>query len=417
MAKALDNIRVLDLSRVLAGPWATQLLGDLGAEVIKVERIEGGDDTRSWGPPFQESAVSDEREASYFLSANRNKKSICVDISTVAGQTVIRELAAASDVVIENFKTGALARYGLDADSLLKINPQLVYCSITGFGQTGPYAALPGYDLLIQAMGGLMSVTGVPDGQPGAGPMKVGVALVDILTGLYAANAIQAALLSRQRTGKGQAIDVSLLDCLIAAMANQSQAYLATGVSPGRLGNAHPSICPYDVFTTADGYLVLAVGNDRQFRALCGEIGLGDYPDDNRFATNSARVEHREQLTRAINEALSTRTTSEWMSALANSKVPAGPVNTLADVFADPHVRARGTQVELTHQNLGTIPAVRCPIRLGATPVNSGSAPPSLGQDTAAVLHDVLGYCPEHILELEAGGAVSGAARNRSPRS
>tara|TARA_B100000949_G_scaffold178799_1_gene159704 strand:+ start:3016 stop:4248 length:1233 start_codon:yes stop_codon:yes gene_type:complete len=406
MAQALDHIRVLDLSRVLAGPWATQLLGDLGAEIIKIEHPERGDDTRSWGPPYQENAATGDREASYFLSANRNKKSVCVDIATKAGQDIIRDLASKSDVVIENFKTGALAKYGLDADSLCRANPQLVYCSITGFGQTGPYANLPGYDLLIQAMGGLMSVTGVRDGDPGAGPMKVGVALVDILTGLYAANAIQAALMSRDRTGRGQSIDVALLDCLVAAMANQSQAFLATGESPGRMGNAHPSICPYDVFQTGDGHLVLAVGNDGQFRSFCKHVGLSELPDDERFSTNAARVANRVELTAIIGDVLNAKTTSQWLDILADSKVPIGPVNTLANVFDDPQVIARGTRTDLSHQTLGHVPAVRCPIRLSETTVGEGIGAPSLGQDTHSVLADVLGYCRARIAELEAGGAL-----------
>ncbi|WP_300379102.1 CaiB/BaiF CoA-transferase family protein [Henriciella sp.] len=409
MARALENIRILDLSRVLAGPWATQLLGDLGAEIIKVERPEGGDDTRSWSPPYQEGEEPGTREASYFLSANRNKKSICIDISSPAGQKVVRDLAASSDVLVENFKTGSLAKYGLDANSLRRINPRLVYCSITGFGQTGPYASLPGYDLLIQAMGGLMSITGVPDGQPGAGPMKVGVALVDILTGLYAANAIQAALLHRTNTGEGQAIDVSLLDCLVAAMANQSQGYLATGKNPTRMGNAHPSICPYDVYETADGHVVLAVGNDRQFQKLCDCIGLSGLADDSRFSTNAARVANRDVLTAILHEKLISQPTRHWLDLLENSDVPAGPVNKIADVFADPHVQARNTEITLDHAGLGKVPGVACPVRLSETPATHQSAAPLLGEHTDDVLQTVLNYCPNEVTRLNAERIISTA--------
>ena len=406
MGKALDNMRILDMSRVLAGPWATQLLGDLGAEVVKIERIDGGDDTRSWGPPYQDGETPGTREASYFLSANRNKKSLSLDITSAAGQQIIRDLAGKSDVVIENFKTGALAKHGLDAASLRAINPRLVYCSITGFGQTGPYASLPGYDLLIQAMGGLMSVTGVPDGQPGAGPLKVGVALVDILTGLYAANAIQAALLHRQRTGEGQSIDIALLDCLIAAMANQSQTYLATGKNPMRMGNAHPSICPYDVFQTRDGHIVLAVGNDGQFRELCTHIGLNSLPDDERFATNTDRVANRTTLSDLLHDRLGTRTTHEWLAVLSRTKVPAGPVNEMDAVFADPQVVARQMQTTVDHEVLGDIPAVRCPIRYNGMAIGEGLAPPVIGQHNGEILNGILGCCAERIAELEAAGVV-----------
>lgn len=406
MSRALDGIRILDLSRVLAGPWATQLLGDLGAEIIKVERPDSGDDTRTWSPPYQIGTNPENREASYFLSANRNKKSICVDIATPAGQDIIRELAAASDVLVENFKTGSLVRYGLDANTLRLLNPRLIYCSITGFGQTGPYASLPGYDLLIQAMGGLMSVTGVPEGQPGAGPMKVGVALVDILTGLYAANAIQAALLHREKTAESQIIDVSLLDCLVAALANQSQGYLATGKSPERMGNAHPSIAPYDVFETLDGHIVLAVGNDSQFRDLCQRIGQPEMADDPRFSTNIARVVHRSELTSSLHEKLITQTTRHWLDQLKNGKAPVGPVNKLEDVFADAHVQARGTQITLEHASLGPVSGVACPVRLSKTPAAYRSAAPVLGQHTHDVLTTVLGYSRDTIERLEASNIV-----------
>lgn len=402
MTQALAGIRILDLSRVLAGPWATQLLGDLGAEVIKIEKPGSGDDTRSWVPPFQYGTDPENREASYFLSANRNKKSVCIDMASSRGQEIIRELARTSDVVVENFKTGGLAKYGLDADSLRRSHPGLIYCSITGFGQTGPYAALPGYDLLIQAMGGLMSVTGVPDGQAGAGPMKVGVALVDILTGLYAANAIQAALLHRARTGEGQVIDVALLDTLVAAMANQSQGFLATGESPGRMGNAHPSIVPYDVFPTADGHIVLAVGNDLQFADLCERIGLARLPEDTRYATNAARVTNRAELTGILSERLTSGSTAHWLDLLKGGKAPAGPVNRMEDVFADPHIRARNTQIALPHSKLGSVPGVAFPARLSHTPARYQAAAPVLGEHTRQTLQSVLGYSDDDLRQLEA---------------
>jgi len=402
MTQALAGIRILDLSRVLAGPWATQLLGDLGAEVIKIEKPGSGDDTRSWVPPFQYGTDPENREASYFLSANRNKKSVCIDMASSRGQEIIRELARTSDVVVENFKTGGLAKYGLDADSLRRSHPGLIYCSITGFGQTGPYAALPGYDLLIQAMGGLMSVTGVPDGQAGAGPMKVGVALVDILTGLYAANAIQAALLHRARTGEGQVIDVALLDTLVAAMANQSQGFLATGESPGRMGNAHPSIVPYDVFPTADGHIVLAVGNDLQFADLCERIGLARLPEDTRYATNAARVTNRAELTGILSERLTSGSSAHWLDLLKGGKAPAGPVNRMEDVFADPHIRARNTQIALPHSKLGSVPGVAFPARLSHTPARYQAAAPVLGEHTRQTLQSVLGYSDDDLRQLEA---------------
>lgn len=407
MTQALAGIRILDLSRVLAGPWATQLLGDLGAEVIKIEKPGSGDDTRSWVPPFQYGTDPENREASYFLSANRNKKSVCIDMASSRGQEIIRELARTSDVVVENFKTGGLAKYGLDADGLRRSHPGLIYCSITGFGQTGPYAALPGYDLLIQAMGGLMSVTGVPDGQAGAGPMKVGVALVDILTGLYAANAIQAALLHRERTGEGQVIDVALLDTLVAAMANQSQGFLATGESPGRMGNAHPSIVPYDVFPTADGHIVLAVGNDLQFADLCQRIGLARLPEDTRYATNAARVVHRAELTRILSERLTSASTAHWLDLLKDGKAPAGPVNKMEDVFADPHIRARNTQITLPHSKLGSVPGIAFPARLSHTPAHYQAAAPVLGEHTRQTLQSVLGYSDDDLRQLEADQVIA----------
>ena len=407
MAQALAGLRVLDLSRVLAGPWATQLLGDLGAEIIKIERPGRGDDTRSWSPPFQYGSDPNTREASYFLSANRNKKSVCVDITRVEGQNIIRQLAKTSDVLIENFKTGSLAKYGLDAETLCAENPGLIYCSITGFGQTGPYASQPGYDLLIQAMGGLMSITGVPDGKPGAGPMKVGVALVDILTGLYAASAVQAALRHRDKTGEGQAIDISLLDSLVAALANQSQGFLATAQSPSRMGNAHPSIAPYDVFKTGDGHIVLAVGNDDQFEDLCSRLGLSELSKDPRFRSNANRVQNRTVLTDILHNTLQTATTSYWLDTLDGCKAPVGPVNRVGDVFADPHIQARNTRITLPHSSLGDVSGVAFPARLSRTPAEYVSAAPILGEHTQDVLKTLLGYSDEALSALGTDGVIN----------
>lgn len=406
MAGALDGVRILDLSRILAGPWATQLLADMGAEVIKIERPDGGDDTRGWGPPYIESRDGGAREAAYFHAANRGKRSVSVDLASAEGQKIVRELALKSDVLVENFKVGALARYGLDAETLLKHNPRLVYCSITGFGQTGPYATRPGYDLLIQGMGGLMSITGQPDGAPGAGPMKVGVALVDVITGLYAANAITAALRHRDRTGQGQHIDLALLDCLTAALANQSLNYLVTGQSPVRMGNAHPSIVPYDVFPVADGHIILAVGNDAQFRRLCTAGGMDDLAVDPRFALNADRVRHRAELTALLSDHLRRRPSREWLALCEEAGVPAGPVNTIADVFADPQVVHRGLQLELAHEALGTVPGVACPIRFSETPAVSGRAAPVLGEGSREVLENLLGYDDATLAALAGKGVI-----------
>jgi crotonobetainyl-CoA:carnitine CoA-transferase CaiB-like acyl-CoA transferase len=361
MAGALHGVRVLDLSRVLAGPWATQLLADLGAEVIKVERPGEGDDTRKWGPPFASSEDGSARESAYFLSANRGKHSICVDIAAAEGQRIIRDLAASADVLVENFKVGALARYSLDYASLHALNPRLVYCSLTGFGQDGPYAGRPGYDFLIQGMGGLMSITG----EPGGGPMKAGVALVDVITGLYACNAILAALNHRDRTGRGQHIDVALLDSLVAALANQAASFLVTGENPARLGNAHPSIVPYDVFTSADGHIIIAVGNDGQFRRLCELLGSAALAEDARFVSNQQRVRNRIELTQLLNERLQRRTSAQWLEQMAAAGVPAGPINRMNEVFADPQVRHRQLRLDIPHPQLGSVTTVACPIRFG----------------------------------------------------
>ncbi|WP_286981736.1 CaiB/BaiF CoA-transferase family protein [Haliea sp.] len=385
---ALSHLKVLDLSRILAGPWASQLLADLGAEVIKVERPGVGDDTRAWGPPYlRDEAGVDTAESAYFLCANRNKRSICVDIKTPEGQATLRRLAAQSDVVLENFKVGDVARYGLDYSSLQKDNPGLVYCSITGFGQTGPLSSRPGYDFLVQAMGGLMSVTGAADGEPGAGPQKVGVALSDIMTGLYAAVGILAALAERERSGLGQHVDLSLLDVTAASLANQATNYLVGGLNPARLGNAHPNIVPYQSFVAADGHLIVAVGNDVQFARFVEVLGLPELARDERFASNRARVQYREQLIPRLQRALLERGKDDWLARLESAGVPAGPINTVADVFAEPQILAREMRVRVRHPDNPELELVGNPIKLSRTPVCYRSAPPRLGEHTDEVLH------------------------------
>ncbi|AHG43366.1 CoA transferase [Pseudomonas syringae CC1557] len=404
---ALSHIRVLDLSRVLAGPWAGQILADLGADVIKVERPGCGDDTRAWGPPFlRDAAGRDTTEAAYYLSANRNKQSVTIDFTRPEGQKLVRELAAKSDIVIENFKVGGLAAYGLDYLSLKVINPRLIYCSITGFGQSGPYARRPGYDFMIQALGGLMSLTGLPEGEEGAGPVKVGVALTDILTGLYSTTAILAALAHRDQSGIGQCIDMALLDVQVACLANQAMNYLTTGVSPGRLGNAHPNIVPYQSFPTADGDLILTVGNDGQFRKFAEVAGHPQWADDPRFLGNNLRVAHRAELIPLIRQVTVFRTTAQWVSDLQAAGVPCGPVNDLAQVFADPQVVARGLAIKLPHALAGNVPQVASPIRLSATPVEYRRAPPLLGEHTAQVLQDLLALSGEEVALLRAQGVL-----------
>ena len=391
MSGALSHLRILDLSRVLAGPWCTQNLADLGAEVIKIENPDGGDDTRGWGPPYlKDEAGQDTSESAYYLSCNRGKKSLAVDIAQPEGSRIVRELARHCDVVVENFKVGGLAKYGLDWDSLRVINPRLVYCSITGFGQDGPYAPRAGYDFLIQGMGGLMSVTGRADGEEGAGPQKVGVALTDIMTGLYATIAVQAALAERERSGRGQHIDLALLDVQIACLANQASNYLAGGVVPRRMGNAHPNIVPYQDFPTADGDMILAIGNDGQFARFCAVAGHPEWGTDERFATNPQRVAHRAVLIPLLRQATVTRTTGEWIAALESAGVPCGPINRIDQVFADPQVRARGLRIELPHPQAGTVPLVANPIRLSASPVVYRNAPPRLGEHTDEVLREWL---------------------------
>lgn len=388
---ALSHIRVLDLSRILAGPWASQLLADLGAEVIKIENPNGGDDTRQWGPPYmQDDQGQPTAESAYFLCANRSKQSVCVDMKTPQGQAILRQLAGECDVVIENFKCGGAAKYGLDYASLSAINPALVYCSITGFGHSGPYKERPGYDFLVQAMGGLMSITGAPDSEEGGGPQKVGVALTDIMTGLYATIGIQAALAERERSGLGQHVDLALLDVTAATLANQATNYLVGGMNPTRLGNAHPNIVPYQSFVAKDGHLIVAVGNDGQFRRYVEVLGCPELADDERFATNRDRVHNREALAPLLQSKMLERNKNEWIELLEQANVPAGPINTVADVFADPQIQARQMQVCVPHPQNSGLQLVGNPIKLSRTPVEYRSAPPVLGQHTQEVI-DKLG--------------------------
>lgn len=404
---ALSHLRVLDLSRVLAGPWAGQILADLGADVIKIERPGNGDDTRAWGPPFLKDPLGENTsEAAYYLSANRNKQSVTIDFTRPEGQKLVRELAAKSDIVIENFKVGGLKAYGLDYASLQAENPRLIYCSITGFGQTGPYAKRAGYDFMIQGLGGLMSLTGRPEGDAGAGPVKVGVALTDILTGLYSTSAILAALAHRDQGGVGQHIDMALLDVQVACLANQAMNYLTTGTAPKRLGNAHPNIVPYQDFPTADGDFILTVGNDSQFRKFAEVAGQPQWADDPRFATNKQRVAHRAELIPLIRQATVFKTTIEWVSALECAGVPCGPINDVAQVFADPHVQARKLRLDLPHALGGSVPQVASPIRLSMTPVEYRRAPPLLGEHTLEVLTGVLGLSDEHVMALREAGVL-----------
>ncbi|MDX9716984.1 MAG: CaiB/BaiF CoA-transferase family protein [Thauera sp.] len=395
MAGALSHLRVLDLSRVLAGPWASQLLGDLGAEVIKIERPGGGDDTRAWGPPWFE--ADGRRDAAYYLSTNRNKESVAVDITHPAGQALVRELAMHCDVLIENYKVGGLKRYGLDFASLQALNPRLVYCSITGFGQDGPYAERPGYDFLLQAMGGLMSLTGEPDGPP----QKVGVALTDILTGLYATVGVLAALAHRERTNEGQHIDLALLDVQVACLANQAMNYLVSGKAPTRMGNAHPNIVPYQAFPTADGDIVLTIGNDRQWAAFCRLAGREEWITDARFESNAARVEHRQTLIPLLRQTTVMRSTDDWVRALEAAGVPGGPINDLARVFADPQIRHRRMRTEIDG-----IPQLANPLHLSATPPDYRHAPPAVGEHTEDVLQRVLGLDEARIETLRREGAI-----------
>jgi crotonobetainyl-CoA:carnitine CoA-transferase CaiB-like acyl-CoA transferase len=380
------------------------MLADLGAEVIKIERPGSGDDTRAWGPPYMPDEKGEATtESAYFHGANRGKQSVCIDMSQPEGQTLIRDLARQSDVLIENFKVGGLKKYGLDFDSLSTINPKLVYCSITGFGQTGPYAERAGYDFMIQAMGGMMSITGEAGGQP----MKTGVAIADILTGLYAANAIQAALMHQQKTGAGQYIDMALLDVQVATLASQAMNYLATGKSPARLGNAHPNIVPYQAFATSDGYIILAVGNDSQFLRFCELSGNPELAADERFQKNSNRVRHRDVLVLQVEEIMLQKTSAQWLEALNARGIPCGPINNIEQVFADPQVQHRGMQLELDHPAAGKVAGVASPIRLSQTPIEYRQAPPMLGQHTDDVLSRLLALDAAAIAQLRNDGIIA----------
>jgi len=399
--QALAGVRVLDLSRVLAGPWCTQTLADLGADVIKIERPGAGDDTRSWGPPYlKDGDGQDTSEAAYYLGANRNKRSIAIDIASPGGQALIKRLALQCDVLVENFKVGDLARYGLDAETLRTLKPGLVVCSITGFGQTGPYKDRAGYDYAIQGIGGLMSVTGERDDLPGGGPQKVGVAVADLFTGLYSTIAILAALRHRDATGEGQVIDMALLDTQLAMLANLGSNYLCTGKAPGRMGNAHQNIVPYQVFECSDGHLILAVGNDSQFAKFCEIAGRPDWAQDPRFARNADRVRNREALVPEIAAAIKTRPRADWLAALENAKVPCGAINNLAEAFADPQVQAREMTVAMGHPLSDKLRLVASPIKLSATPVQYRHAPPLLGQHTDELLAE-LGWGADEIQALK----------------
>lgn len=405
-AMALAGVRVLDLSRVLAGPWCTQTLADLGADVIKVERPGSGDDTRAWGPPYLKDAQGkDTSEAAYYLGANRNKRSIAIDIACSEGQDLIRRLATQADVLVENFKVGDLERFGLDAQTLQDANPRLVVCSITGFGQTGPYRDRAGYDYAIQGMGGLMSITGERDDRPGGGPQKVGVAVADLFTGLYATVAILAALRHAEATGRGQVIDMALLDTQVAMLANVGSNFLCTGRAPGRIGNAHQNIVPYQVFEASDGHLILAVGNDLQFAKFCDIAGHAEWARDPRFARNSDRVRHRGELVPLIEAAMRSRPRDLWLRALEAAKVPCGPINSLAETFADPQVQARDTVVPLPHPMSPELRVVANPIKLSLTPVSYRRPPPLLGEHSREILLEA-GYVEAEIEALVASGAV-----------
>lgn len=404
---ALTGLRVLDLSRVLAGPWCGQVLADLGAEVIKIERPQSGDDTRGWGPPWMKTDTGESSgQASYYQSTNRGKLSVAIDLATSEGQELVRALAASSDVLIENYKAGSLARYGLDYATLAEINPRLVYCSITGFGQTGPRAEEPGYDFIIQGIGGLMSITGERDDLPGGGPQKVGVAFSDLMTGLYSTVAIQAALLSRERTGVGQHIDMALLDVQVATLANQSMNYLASGKVPERYGNAHANIVPYQVFRAADRDFIIACGNDSQFIALCHSIGLPHLPDDPRFRRNADRVAHRVEIVELLSAHFLGRTADEWVASIHASKVPVGAINNIAQSLEEPQVIARGLMVKIPHPRNPEFAMVGSPIKMSGTPVEYVRPAPMLGQHTDEVLGERLGLSAEQLGQLKAGGVI-----------
>ena len=407
MAGPLAGIRVLDLSRVLAGPWAGQNLADLGAEVIKVERPKSGDDSRAFGPPWIKDAQGrDTRDSAYFTSANRGKKSITVNLQKPHGQELVRRLAEKCDVLLENYKFGDLARYGLGYEELRRINPRLIYCSITGFGQTGPYRERPGYDFMIQGMGGMMSVTGEPDGAPGGGPQRAGVPIADIITGMYASIAVCAALAHRAQSGAGQHLDLALLDSQIALLAYQNTNYFATGKPPERIGNLHPNIVPYQPFRAADGEVILACGNDNLYRKFCEAAGCAQLAEDPRFSSNGKRVENRAELTRLLAEIFRKRTKKEWVELLEAAGVPNGPINDIAQVFAEPQVQARGVKIELDHPVAGPLPMVASPMRFSGTPLEFKTPPPLLGEHTDEILQELLAKTPAEIARLRADGTI-----------
>ena len=407
MSGPLSHVKVLDLSRVLAAPWAAQNLADLGAEVIKVERPLKGDDSRAYAPPYLKDAQGKEtRESAYFCAANRGKKSITINISKPEGQRLVRELAKQCDVLIENYKVGDLARYGLGYDDLKALNPGIIYCSVTGFGQTGPDKDKPGYDFMAQGMGGLMSITGERDDLPGGGPQRVGVPIIDLTTGMYATIAICAAIANRAVTGKGQWIDVALLDSCVAFLANQAMNFFATGESPRPLGNSHPNIVPYQTFKTADGALILACGNDNLFNKFCDVAGCAHLAKDPRFSTNGERVKNRDEITRLLNEVFLKRPTREWVKLLDEAGVANGPINTIEKVFDEPQVQARGMKIELPHAGAGKVPLVASPMKFSGTPIRHEMPPPVLGQHTDEILSGVLNKNADEIAKLKAGGIV-----------
>jgi len=407
MSRPLSHIRVLDLTRVLAGPWASQNLADLGAEVIKIERPGSGDDVRDWGPPFlKDRAGRDTKESAYYLSVNRGKKSLTLDIASAEGAAIARELAAKCDVVIENYKVGGLKKYGLAYDDVRKANPKIVYCSITGFGQTGPLAHRPGYDFIFQGMGGLMSITGERDDLPGGGPQKVGIAITDVLTGMYASLAITAAIAHRERTGEGQYIDMALLDTIVAFGANQIFNWFMSGDVPRRWGNAHPNLLPYEVFPTADGHVIVGCGNNSQWQSFCAAAGRPELANEDRFKSMPDRIRNRKALIPLVQKIMKERKSREWIDALEAAGVTCGPINNYKEVFDDPQVQARGLQIEMPHPLSGTMPGVASPMRFSATPVTYDAPPPLLGQHTDEVLSRLLGKSPAEIELLRKGGIV-----------
>jgi crotonobetainyl-CoA:carnitine CoA-transferase CaiB-like acyl-CoA transferase len=407
MGGMLSGLRVLDLSRVLAGPWASQMFADYGADVVKVERPGAGDDTRKFGPPWiHDRATGEIVDAAYYASCNRGKRSVTLDIAKPEGQAIARRLAERSDIVIENYKVGALAKYGLDYTSMRALNPRIIYCSITGFGQTGPYRNRPGYDFLIQGMGGLMSVTGERDDLPGGGPQRAGVALADILCGMYASSAILAALYRRERTGEGEYIDLALLDAQVATLANQGMNYLIGGMPPVRSGNGHPNIVPYQAFATADGHIILAVGNDEQYARFCAVACRPELASDPKYATIAARNAHRDELIPVLAEIICQRPSAEWIATLEAAQVPCGPINTIDKVFDDPQVRSRGMRLDLPHPRAGTLPSIANPVRFATVPIEYTHAPPPLGQHTDEVLEELLGLDAKAREALRAQGVI-----------